>query len=274
VIYCVWYPSGGYGHFINAILSLHGDNFVRPANNLKFSINGNSHALDLPVPKYLHNPENYFFKFDTDKNYSVLIDNGINDESEQFQKIFTDAKIIKICYNDYSWPIIARTMIEKAMNIDLESHVNIDLDKWNTTEDWALREKYFLFLRDHPLRYAWKIQPTVLNFNLEYLLDYSLIKQTIQNFGIKLGNFKLLWNNWKKHNKKYIDPVMQATQIMQSLESRQFINFNHSDVWTQSVVYYFIYIKYHFEIPHNDYSKYFTNTKDIANMLNTHGVII
>ena len=30
MIYCVQYPSGGFGHFINAILTLHGVEFVRP----------------------------------------------------------------------------------------------------------------------------------------------------------------------------------------------------------------------------------------------------
>ena len=29
---CVWYPAGGFGHFVNSILTLYGDGFVRPAH--------------------------------------------------------------------------------------------------------------------------------------------------------------------------------------------------------------------------------------------------
>ena len=32
MIYCVWYPSGGFGHFINAVISLYGVDFKRPKN--------------------------------------------------------------------------------------------------------------------------------------------------------------------------------------------------------------------------------------------------
>ena len=88
MIYCVWYPSGGFGHFINTILNLHGKNFVRPINKIKFSHTGDLHALELTAPKYHADPENYNFNFDQNLNYSVLIDNGINNEGEQFKTIF------------------------------------------------------------------------------------------------------------------------------------------------------------------------------------------
>jgi hypothetical protein len=272
MIYCVWYPCGGFGHFVNAVLSMHGDNFVRPKNTLKFSSNGNSHNLELVAPKYLHNPENYFFKFDTDKNYSVLIDNGINDETDRFRKFFPDAKTIKICYSDYSWPVVARTMIEKAMAVDFESEVYVDSNRWNTNEDWATREKYFLYLRDNTLRYSWKNTPDILNFELNNLLTYSAAKDTIQSFGLQISDFEALWQQWRIQNKNYIDPVFVAIDVLNSLEQKRYTDIDHSDIWTQAVVYYFIYVKYQFEVPHNDYSNYFTNTKDIAKMLTTHGV--
>ena len=78
MIYCIWYPSGGFGHFVNAILTLHGKNFVRPNKKLmNFSPDGNSHTLDLVVPKYHYNSWPGGIEFLNDKNYCVLIDNGI-----------------------------------------------------------------------------------------------------------------------------------------------------------------------------------------------------
>ena len=88
MIYCIWYPSGGFGHFINAVLSLYGTNFARPrVNTVEFNNDGNSHAVELIAPKYLKNLNNYSFNFLPNYNYSVLIDNGINDEGTKFLKI-------------------------------------------------------------------------------------------------------------------------------------------------------------------------------------------
>ena len=82
MIYCVWYPSGGFGHFVNAVLTLHGRDFERPERvDYQFSKKGNSHELQLVAPKYLKNPTHYDFDFSSTDHYSVLIDNGINDES-------------------------------------------------------------------------------------------------------------------------------------------------------------------------------------------------
>ena len=138
MIYCVWYPSGGFGHFVNAVLTLHGDNFVRPKNQLTFSKNGNSHYLDLVTPKYLHDCWPSGIEFLDHNNYCVLVDNGINNESEQFKSIFSNSKIIKICYSDYSWPVVARTMIEKAMHSSIE--VQLPTTDWNNDAPWAQRE--------------------------------------------------------------------------------------------------------------------------------------
>jgi hypothetical protein len=155
MIYCVWYPSGGFGHFVNAILTLHGQNFVRPKKSLTFSADGNSHNLDLVVPKYFKDCWPGRIEFVDSKNYCVLIDNGIDNESTQFKSQFPNATVIKICYSAYSWPVVARTMIEKAMSSSIESQLPVD-NNWRTDEPWARREKYFLFLRDHAFRCAWK----------------------------------------------------------------------------------------------------------------------
>jgi hypothetical protein len=40
-----------------------------------------------------------------------------------------------------------------------------------------------------------------------------------------------------------------------------------TDIWTQAVVYYYIWLKYNIEIPHNDFADFFTNTDQIQNII-------
>ena len=104
-IYCVWYPSGSFGHFVNAILTLHGDNFVRPKKSLEFSSTGDSHSLDLIVPKYLHEFWPGGIEFVNNQNYCVLIDNGIDNESE-----FYDNKLLLKIYQNL-WLVTIKVKI-------------------------------------------------------------------------------------------------------------------------------------------------------------------
>jgi hypothetical protein len=269
---CIWYPAGGFGHFVNSVLTLYGDGFVRPDNKqFDFSPGGNSHALELVAPKYYNDPDDYKLLFDQEGVYSVLVDNGNNNETKRFLRYFDNPKVIKICYSDYSWPIIARTMIEKGMRVEFDQEVMIDSVAWPTTENWALREKYFLFLRDNHLRAMWREDLTCSNLLIEDLLDYTKFKQRLTEFGITTELFEELWHNWADANKKYLEPCSIAQRI---LDNKNYSLEHVVDVWTQAVVYYYIWLKYDFEVPHNDYANWFTNTKDISIMLNKYGVLV
>jgi hypothetical protein len=273
MIYCVWYPSGGFGHFVNAVLTLYGKNFVRPNKSLTFSSNGNSHDLDLVVPKYLHGKWIKKFRFLKDKNYCVLIDNGINNETEMFKDQFVGSTIIKICYSDQSWPVVAKTMIEKAMASCIETE--LVADAWETDTAWAKREKYFLFLRDHKLRQAWRrSNNSDSEIYIDDLLDYSIFFNKL-NLIIGIEPFKELWERWQLANDQYIAPINVAKNIIATVKLNQLQPLDHiQDIWTQAVVYYYIWITFGVEVPHNDYSNWFTNTHDIITMLNNHGVTV
>lgn len=266
MIYCIWYPSGGFGHFVNAIINLHGKNFVRPANVLEFSRDGNSHSLDLIAPKYLHDgPYNYNFLHDV--NYSVLVDNGINNEGVKFLKTFPQAKIIKMCYNDYSWPVVAKTMIDKAMKSSIETE--LDLNNWGTKDDWAKREKYFLFLRDHELRYKWRNNDTATNIDIEKLLKYKDFYSAVAGSGITLSSFRNEWNNWLAHNFIYFLPILTAQDIIKQIKKNNSHDLTMiTDVWVQAVVYYYIWLEFGKEVPHNDFENFFTNVNEITQWLN------
>jgi hypothetical protein len=265
MIYCVWYPSGGFGHFINGILTLHGKGFKRPINSIKFSETGDSHSLSLVAPKYT---PGYSYKFDSNYNYSVLIDQGINSTDRSFISEFPAAEFIKVCYTDASWPVVARTMIDKAMRSTIERELAPDPDLWTCIDHWAQREKYFLFLRDHGLRTAWQPEP---NFNCIFINDlcnYKQLKYTFEQMGIELIEFESLWNEWYNHNKKYFTPIVAAEQVLDKIKHRESFDLSHiTDLWTQAVIYYFIWTEFDKEVPHNDFENFFTNTDQIYKWL-------
>jgi hypothetical protein len=267
MIYCVWYPSGGFGHFVNAVLTLHGQNFVRPKKSLIFSAAGDSHNLDLVVPKYFKNSWTNTIDFDESKNYSVLIDNGIDDESTQFKSKLSNATTIKICYLDHSWPVVAHAMIEKAMcsNIEIQLPTN---DNWSSKEPWAKREKYFLFLRNHVFRHAWRPDNESLSIEVSNIyLDYHIFFEKI-NCIVKTEHFTDTWFNWRKANSRYIDPVITAASILSCVESKISKDLTHiDDLWTQSVIYYYIWLKYKIEVPHNNFADFFKNTDQILELV-------
>jgi len=264
MIYCVWYPSGGFGHFVNAVLTLHGKNFVRPKKNLQFSATGDSHTLDLVVPKYFKNRWCNNFDFSDNTNYCVLIDNGINDESDQFKQTFPDATVIKICYSDHSWPIVARTMIDKAMQSGIAQELPID--SWHTDADWAKREKYFLYLRDHTLRHCWR-HNTDFALYVDDLLHYKSLFDKL-NSVTTVEPFENLWQDWRRANAKYLDPVVLARSVIDSVNNHQYFDTtNITDIWAQAVIYYYIWIAFDVEVPHNDYANFFTSTAQIAELI-------
>lgn len=269
MIYCIWYPSGGFGHFINGILSLYGGDFLRPkSKTIAFSQDGNSHALDLVESKYTHRLSNYDFKFHKDINYSVLVDNGINDEGEQFRTVFPSAHIIKICYDNVSWPVVAKTMICKAMRSSVEIDLADHRHAWPNDHPWTKRERFFLFLRDHPLRHAWKPHATTTNWDVKDMLNYSILTERIRSSKIVVSDFRAVWNKWYAANKTYIDPVTDSQLVVQAIKKNHNINLDHiSDIWNQSVLCYFLWIEFKQEIPYNDYADFFKDTNQIKQCL-------
>jgi hypothetical protein len=273
MIYCVWYPAGGFGHFVNAVLTLYGKDFVRPKKELTFSKNGDSHDLDLVSPKYYHD-QPYQAEFDPALTYSVLIDNGTDDTSTKFKTLFPNARVIKICYTDHTWPVVAYTLIEKALKSNVVTELQVDQHNWPTVDNWAQREKYFLFLRDHSFRSLWRTGADCSVIQILTLLNYNQLRQKLLEIGIETEDFQLTWEQWIQYNHKYIAPIQVAASVIEAVKTNCHITISqYQDIWTQSVVNYYIWLEYQFEVPANDYANWFTNTNEIAIMLNTHGVL-
>ena len=124
------------------------------------------------------------------------------------------------------------------------------------------------------MRSAWRANGTDIYLHVDDLLNYEQFRSKLQTLG-EIESFEDDWNAWREANKKYIDPISIATDVMKSIKSQQSLPLEHiTDTWTQSVIYYYIWLQYNFEVPHNDYSDWFTNTTDIIRMLEQHKIII
>lgn len=265
MIYCLWYPSGGYGHFVNAILGFYGHDFARPTNSFQVSTDGNCHDIDLVIPKYnSQSANNYQLPIlSPDKNYSVLIDNGINDETADFLCCFDGAKVIKICYDDWTWPVVAKTHVIKAMHSEFDQHLSPDAHRWPDSSDWAVREKFFLYLRDHDLRSKWRPEQ-YRSISIDHLRDHDTLIAAIRSCGIAIDNFTATWHTWWQKNQIYFDPIICAEQTVQQVKLRQSVDLAHvTDFWTQAVIYYYIWLHWRREVPHNDYAGFFASTDEI-----------
>ena len=122
-------------------------------------------------------------------------------------------------------------MIVKAQRKNLTSELPIV--EWDSTEMWAQREKYFLFLRDHPLRYAWKPHNLYNALFVNDLLDYNKFCSSLSQLDVVLEDFKSIHNQWRVSNCSYIDPVVAADDFVNNLCDDPI-----TDLWTQSIVYY------------------------------------
>lgn len=274
-IVCIWYPSGGFGHFINSILTLYVHGYAKTDQQLIFSESGNSHNFSLVLPKYFKNPKEYVLPDSLNPllKYPVLVDNGITDESTTYRNFFPGATTIKLCYTDWSWPIVARTMIQKAMVKDFYQEIKLDSGSWPTDEAWCYREKYFLYLRDNNLRHLWKPDNDCQTIWIEDLLDYDTMLSRLSEFG-ECADFASDWQRWRRVNSQYLDPVTVAKNILFYVKENKKIQLEVTDIWTQAVVNYYIWVSYGIEVPANSYSNWFTNIDEIINMLSIHGVKI
>jgi hypothetical protein len=274
-IVCVWYPSGGFGHFISAALTFHANDFVRPnQTHYQFGHNGNSHSVALTAPKFSADTKDYCFDFAlSDKNYVVLVDTGIDNESKTFAEQFPNSKIIKVNYSSDTWPIVAYTFIHKAMDSSMQVELAVDPLAWPDAEDWAKREKYFLFLVEHHYRNMWKADPEYHNLQVDDLLDYNCFCSKLREFGINTTDFADLWDQWFDHNQPYIAPVIFARTVVDAVSNRLSMDLSAcQDLWTQAVVNYMIWKKFNFVVPANDFADWFTSTDQIIAALLQHHV--
>ena len=288
-VVAIQYPSGGFGHTIHVILTMFGRNFAGVPTDYAFGIGGNSHHFPELLPK-MNNVADYktvlfhqaLEKIDDNKNVTVLIDCGITDDTLNFKKHISYDFVIRICYDDWAWPLLAKLFYTRCMAaVDSKKYTLIDFISpdemhWATsvTENWAVREKYFLYLKDHHFRYCWRPADGCVTLPIEKILNYKSLHSAL-NHWFDVGEFEDFHKKWNNANNEHFSFYFDCLDIMDCVESRKSRDLTGiNDFFSQAVVYYYIWIKYNFEVPHNDYSNWFTNTTDIVKMLADHGVII
>jgi hypothetical protein len=251
------------------MLDRFGHGFLRPKDLIiEFSDNGNSHNMQKTVPPYRRGimPD---YAFDKELNYSVLIDDGIDYENAEFQNKFDNCQVLKLCYDSKSWPIIAYTMIAKAMESNLQKELPVDQEHWPTDEDWAVREKYFLYLTEHEYRDGWRKDDQFCSLDIADVWDYQLLVNRFDSAGITINHFIDHHRQWQTMNTKYFKPIHQAQDIIDSVKQKAHQNIGHiTDLWDQAVVNYYIWLEYNIEVPANTYANWFSNTKEIEDFIN------
>jgi hypothetical protein len=64
-------------------------------------------------------------------------------------------------------------------------------------------------------------------------------------------------------------PGAIAEQILIKIKHQETFDLAHiTDVWTQAVIYYFIWVEFGKEVPHNDFENFFSNVDQITQWLN------
>jgi hypothetical protein len=288
-IISIQYPSGGFGHTIHAILSMFGNNFSGEIVNYKFGIGGDSHRYPQLLPK-MHNVADYKIelfqqaleKIDDNKNTTVLIDSGITDDTLDFKKLIVPDVAIRICYDDWSWALLAKLFYTRCMSaVDHKNYTVFDFVKpddsnWSVdySKDWAKREKFFLYLRDHHFRHAWRPANTCVTLPVDKILNYRVLHNTLNQW-FNVVEFEDFYTDWYVNNEKHFNFYFDCLDIINCVESKQSMDLTGVDeLFDQAVVYYYIWLKYNFEVPHNDCSNWFTTTDDIVKMLTKHGVAV
>jgi hypothetical protein len=125
------------------------------------------------------------------------------------------------------------------------------------------------------LRSAWK--PNGIDFTLEIddIIEYADLLVALGSCGIELDSFNDIWKQWQAANQKYITPIHDAKTIINCVKNNVSFDLEHIiDVWNQAVIYYYIWLEFGIEVPHNNYSNWFANTQEIVIMLNKHGVLV
>lgn len=277
----IQFPQGGFGHFTHLILSQFGKDFhcSDDAKNYQNSESQeNCHDFPLWLPKYKntdsYDSNDYKQKLSVlkEKFVTAVVSSGWHNDSQEFELVLHPAVKIRIGYDDWSWPLAVKVFYERHQKLYSKFSQNhtYDLILNSHEEDWHKREQLFLFLRDHSHRGKWRPLPNTLNISLIDYLVYNNLHSAL-NTQFQVDHFESVYESWFKQNSHYFDSYIQAWFVMNNLHNNTDIS-GITDVFTQATIYYYIWLKYNLEVPHNDYSSWFTNTKEIVKMLQEHRV--
>jgi hypothetical protein len=262
MIYLIWYPSGGFGHFVNAsLMSLLG---IMPEKSGFISSSGDSHAIKSTLG-FFTNQSAMSDSYSSPQ--TLLVDNGITDENINFHDVLSrkDVVPIKITYDDRFWPVIAKTSIVKAQRTRLDEELG-DISQWGgDSGDWVIREKYLLYLKHHYFRTMWKPDDRFKNFNAHSLVNYDSFINEIQSLTGISGDLRELHAEMMQKNENFFAAAAIGQRVVESIkDGRHFDLSAINDLWDQAVINFYVETCFDVILPAYDTRAWFHNTEDIT----------
>jgi hypothetical protein len=96
------------------------------------------------------------------------------------------------------------------------------------------------------------------------MLTYVSMTRVLLKANIRTNEFNDLWNRWYAANYLYIRPIVSAQEIIKDIKQGNNKSLAEiTDVWEQAVIYYFLWVEFNQEVPHNDYADFFNETDTI-----------
>jgi len=280
------YPSGGYGYYLTRLINGFVSNVVRTQDEFLFDTLGTSHLLPLVAGDIHHEQERTLasidvrYQSDIDQQKYILIPYcpGIqNDNPSNMIKKFPNAKIIRLCYEDNTWPLVFQNCIVKAAIGNLDTDIEFNEELFGSSDNWARRENFILLFETHHYRNMWKAynHERFLNIDIfELLVNPEQCLKHIANFingsTEQLDTLPMRHQQFLAANPNTIRhlEILNLIENLQTDTDLQYLN----QLYQQAVLNFYIQLKFNFVIPTNDYSDWFTNTSDIVKMMETHGV--
>jgi hypothetical protein len=271
----IHYPSGGFGHFLYAVLTICGSQFHAWDDKIEFSDTGDSHKVRLNSKVWFHMSPDYQFSVedwaDTDeKRHIVLIDSGINlDEYQVVRNRFPNNQMIRMCIDPVAVPIVRQTCLYKAeRKIEFEFKSKLD---WEQREEISLSYWHALSQPDFYLNNFKPVyDQNVLNIPISWLVfQFDLvIDQLNHSLGLELDRNKAreLHAEFMLHNEKYTRSTTLWRDISAALD--QNINLELPDnisLHDQGYINFMLEVNYELEeISAWDYRDWFRSTSEIA----------
>jgi len=282
------YPSGGYGYYLARLINSFVTNVVSTADLFEFDQLGTSHLLPLVAGDIHHGQNrnlysvNKCYQHDIDQKKYILIPYcpGIeNDTTTNLEINFPNAKIIRLCYYDNTWPLIFHNCIIKAKSSTIDTEIEFDSEKFGSQDNWARRENFSLLFENHHYRNMWKDHDHARFLNVdifELLTDpYCCLPKVADFIHGSVHHSDRLLNKHQQFLNANPDTIthLEILRIVDSLNIEQDL-MHIKNLYHQAVMNFYIQTKFNFVIPSNDYANWFTNTKEIVTMLKDHGVTI
>lgn len=279
----IQYPSGGYGFYLTRLINRCISGVVKVQDNFNFDKIGTSHSLPLVYGHVHFNRDRHFdiqsanliYHDSILQGHYVLVPYcpGINDDMiSRTLDFYPKCRIVRLCYDDRTWPLVFYNAITKALNKDINSEVFFDRDRFGSDSDWAKRENFTLLFKSHALRHQWKpvADRRVCNIDIfSLLVDTKKTIETITEFIGQPADAINTPDVLAKHQCFLVaNPAatlhLKILKLLDNLTADQDLEWIKELFW-QAVVNFYIEEQYDIAIKVNEHPDWFRTTGDLIN---------